>query len=321
MKAAITLIIFNRPETTRKVFEAIAQAKPKKLLIVADGPRPDRVGEAALCAAARAIVTAVDWDCEVLTNFAEANMGCRRRVVTGLDWVFDQVEDSIILEDDCLPHPDFFPFCETLLDRYRDDTRIFGIGGTHFSSDRRWSGDSYYFSRYNRIWGWATWRRAWQHYDVDMKNLPAFLGRPRDYVPTRAEAREWSILFRATESGEINTWDYQWQFAVLRNHGFTIAPNANLVTNIGFGPDATHTKNGKDRGAEIPVQGLGPLRHPTEIVCNRRADRHYFRTMVYRPYRRRAHDSLARQWRALRRGLSQLFQRPGSWRSAGSRLS
>jgi hypothetical protein len=309
MKAAITLIIFNRPDTTRRVFEALAKAKPKTLLVIADGPRPGRPGEVERCAAARAIVGTVDWDCEVLTNFSDINLGCRRRVATGLDWVFSQVEDSIILEDDCLPHPDFFSFCDTLLDRYREDARIMAIGGTHFSSDHQWGSDSYYFSHYSRIWGWATWRRAWSRYDVDMTALPGFLGRLHEYVPVRAEAREWGILFRATQEGQIDTWDYQWQFAILRHQGLTIVPNVNLVTNIGFGPDATHTKDSKDRGATIPVRALGPLQHPSEILCNEPADRHYFRVMVYRPYARRAHHYLARQWRTFRQWLAH-HQRP-----------
>ncbi|HWK45056.1 MAG TPA: hypothetical protein VNT30_10060 [Stellaceae bacterium] len=317
MKAAVTLIIFNRPDTTRLVFDAIAKAKPKKLLVIADGPRPDRPGEAERCAAARAIIGTVDWDCEILTNFSDINLGCRRRVASGLDWVFSQVEDSIILEDDCLPHPDFFSFCDALLDRYREDGRVMAIGGANLTADRHWGGGSYYFSRYCHIWGWASWRRAWRHYDVEMAALPDFLERQHEHFPAPAEAQYWSDLFRATRDGLIDTWDYQWQFTILRQQGLTIVPNANLVSNIGFGPDATHTKDTGGRGAVVPVHALGALRHPSEIAYNRLADQHFFRLVHHRSFARRARDKLVRRWRAFNRWRDRV-QLSGGGRSADS---
>jgi hypothetical protein len=297
MKTAVTLMIFNRPDTTLRVFEAIAQARPRKLLVIADGPRSDRPGEAERCAAARAVIDRVDWDCQVLTNFSDVNLGCRRRVASGLDWVFEQVEDSIVLEDDCLPHPDFFRFCDQLLDHYRVDARIMAIGGNNFFPDRSWSDGSYYFSRYCSIWGWATWRRAWSAYDIEMTSLPDFLQRPHDYLADPAEARHWEVLFRATRDGLIDTWDYQWQFAVLRQHGLTIVPNVNLVSNIGFGPDATHTKDRSDRGAVVPLRPLPPLRHPSIVARSKPADRLFYRTMHQRSFLRRARSKLGRCWK------------------------
>ena len=168
MLTPIVFLIFNRPDTTKRVFEAIRQAKPKKLLVVADGPRDDRQGEAEKCAAVRSIIDTVDWDCKVLTNYADVNLGCGLRVSSGLDWVFEQVEEAIILEDDCLPHPSFFPFCEEMLDLYRHDERIMHIAGTN--SLEEWKSDvqSYHFSYTGGIWGWATWQRAWKYYHFKM---------------------------------------------------------------------------------------------------------------------------------------------------------
>src|SRR5512139_3287315 len=165
LKTPVAFIIFNRPDTAERVFAEIAKARPPKLLVVADGPRANRSGEAEKCAATRAIIDRVDWDCEVLTNFSDTNLGCKNRVSSGIDWVFEQVPEAIILEDDCLPHPTFFRFCEELLERYRDDERIGMISGDNFQLGQKRTDASYYFSRYNHIWGWASWRRAWRHYD------------------------------------------------------------------------------------------------------------------------------------------------------------
>ncbi len=168
----VALVVFNRPDVTRLVVEAVRQAKPPILLVVADGPR--RPDEVARCDEVRAIVLdAVDWECDVRTNFADANLGCRRRVSSGLDWVFDEVPEAIVLEDDCLPVPSFFTYCDALLDRYRDDERVMHIGGMQLSPTGRCSA-SYRFSRFTHVWGWATWRRAWQHYDVAMGGWPEF---------------------------------------------------------------------------------------------------------------------------------------------------
>ena len=169
----VAFLIFNRPELTRKVFASIAQARPSKLLVVADGPREDVSDDEENCSEARATIDRIDWDCEVLTNYSSVNMGCRARISTGLEWVFKNVEEAIILEDDCIPHPTFFRFCKELLARYRDDQRVMMISGNNFQMGRKWTPCSYYFSRFFHCWGWATWRRAWKHYDIDMGLWPA----------------------------------------------------------------------------------------------------------------------------------------------------
>jgi len=274
LSVPVAFFIFNRPETTQRVFEVIRQAKPSKLLVAADGPRTSRPLEAEKCAVARAIVEQVDWDCEVLTNYSDINLGCKRRVSSGLDWVFNTVEEAIILEDDCLPHPTLFRFCEELLQKYRDDERIMAISGDNFQFGRRRTEYSYYFSRYNHCWGWASWRRAWQHYDVDMKLWPKIRDSNllRDLLPKRHAVNYWRTIFQNVYDGQIDTWDYQWTFACWIHSGLSILPSVNLVSNIGFYSDATHTA-GKSRFANMPVEALRfPLQHPSFLICDLKAD-------------------------------------------------
>lgn len=270
----VAFFTFNRPHLTQIVFNAIRQAKPTMLLVVADGSRSDRIGEAELCAKTRAIIKQVDWHCEVLTNFSEINLGCRRRISSGLDWVFDTVEEAIILEDDCLPNATFFPFCEALLERYRHDSRIMVISGDNFQFGRRRTEDSYYFSRYNHCWGWASWRRAWRYYDVEM-SLWSVVKQGKwlqDMLEDDRAAQYWTELFEAVSSNRIDTWDYQWTFACWVQHGLTILPNINLVSNIGFGEDATHTKEVSKLG-NLPTAAIQfPLRHPAFVIRDNQAD-------------------------------------------------
>lgn len=263
----VALLIFNRPQLTARVLDILRQVRPTKLLVVADGPRSDRPGEAALCQQTRDMIEQVDWPCEILRHYADQNLGCRRRVASGLDWVFSQVEQAIILEDDCLPDPSFFQFCEAILDRYRDDDRVMAISGDNFQGDRPVTEDSYYFSRYPHIWGWATWRRAWQHYDLAMADWPALRDRGWLFKLLRdqASAQYWSNIFQGSYEG-FDTWDYAWVFACWRRGGLTILPARNLVSNAGFGEQATHTK-GDSPLANLPAETLAfPLRHPSQVV-------------------------------------------------------
>ncbi|NDJ24622.1 glycosyltransferase family 2 protein [Nostoc sp. B(2019)] len=275
MRTPVVLIIFKRPNTTEKVFAAIRQAKPPKLFVIADGPRADRPGEAENCEATRAIIEQVDWNCEVLTNFSDVNLGCRLRVSSGLDWVFSQVEEAIILEDDCLPHPTFFPFCDELLDKYRDDNRIMVVAGNNFQYGRVRNQDSYYFSRYNHCWGWATWRRAWQHYDHEMKLWPKIRDEDwlRDILLELSAVKFWQNIFQYTYEKKINSWAYAWTFSCWIQNGLSILPNVNLVSNIGYSLDATHTVNNYNNFANMPVVPIDfPLQHPLFIIRNSQAD-------------------------------------------------
>lgn len=268
----VAFIIFNRPELTQRVFDVIAQAKPKKLLIVADGPRFTE--EVEKCCQARAIIDKVNWDCEVLTNFAETNMGCKCRVSSGLDWVFSQVEEAIILEDDCLPHPSFFPYCVELLDKYRDCDRIVAVTGCNFQDGRNQTPHSYFFSKFLHVWGWASWRRAWKHYDVEMRQWVNLRDTPwlSQFLPNNNSEQYWTDVFDRVSAGAIDTWDYQWLFSCWVLNGLVIQPSVNLISNIGFGEGATHTQAGSIYSC-LPVLPMNmPLVHPSTIERNDAAD-------------------------------------------------
>ncbi|MEY3402772.1 MAG: hypothetical protein RLZZ86_2388 [Cyanobacteriota bacterium] len=285
MKTPVALFIFNRPDTTKRVFEAIRQAKPPKLLVIADGPRADRPGEAEKCAAARAIIEGVDWECEVLTNYSDVNLGCGKRVSTGIDWVFDQVEESIILEDDCLPNPSFFKFCELMLEQYRHDQRIMSISGTNYLGTWKSSIQSYYFSYYGGIWGWASWARAWKYFDYEMKlwKESEVHSLMRDILGTEKEYRNRKKVFSETFEGKKNTWDYQWHFARLVQSGLSIVPTVNLISNLGFSEDSTNTINKYSEVSNLKTQNMKfPLIHPQYMMRDVAADKLYFEKM-YNP--------------------------------------
>jgi len=290
----VALLIFNRPDTTARVFGAIRNARPPILLVVADGPRAGNPDDARMCAAARALIENIDWPCRVLKNFSDVNLGCRQRVSSGLDWVFSMVEEAIILEDDCLPHPTFFHYCDELLARYRDDTRIMHISGNNFRINRSHNPYSYYFSRYNHIWGWASWRRAWKFYDVTMKLWPEIRNDKRlfDVFSDRASTRFWSSMFDRAYRGEINTWDFQWTFACWVQSGSSILPAKTLVSNIGFDSGATHTKSSSGRLATLDLEEMPfPLAHPQYVIRDAQADlsmeRDVYRSGLWRRLRSR----------------------------------
>jgi hypothetical protein len=275
LNTPVVFLIFNRPHTTARVFEAIRAAQPRRLLIVADGARDGREGEADLVAQTRAIVERIDWNCDVQRLYADANLGCKRRVSSGLDWAFAQCEEAIVLEDDCLPHPAFFRFCEELLVRYRDDERIMGIGGTNYQYGQPRGDDSYYFSRFTHIWGWASWRRSWQLVDVELKLWDEIRAGNwlSYYLYDDRLAAHWGKMFDAVRNGTLDTWDCQWAFASWIHSKLGIVPNVNLISNIGFGADATHTRS-RDGMANLPTRAMQfPLQHPQHVIRNTLADR------------------------------------------------
>jgi hypothetical protein len=275
--APVAFFVFNRPQVTAKVFERIRAAKPKRLLVVADGPRDTRPDDAALCRATREIVSSPDWPCELLINFAPQNLGCRSRMWSGLDWVFQNCPEAIILEDDCLPCLSFFRFCSEMLAYYRDDARVMHVSGDNFQNGRRRGSASYFFSRYPLSWGWASWRRAWSYYDVKVSSWPQAYrqGWLETVLDNRREIRQWEGVFDALYRGQIDTWDYQWVFACWRQGGLSIQPNENLVSNIGVGVDATHFKEGHST-IGIPTRELEECIHPAAVVRDVEADRFTF---------------------------------------------
>jgi hypothetical protein len=271
MTAPVLFLVFNRPDTTGRVFQVIREARPCRLFVAADGPRPGRDDEADRCAEVSRIATAVDWPCEVKTLFREHNLGCKRAVSSAIDWFFTQVDEGIVIEDDCLPDPSFFRYCTELLERWRDDERVMGISGDNFIGAQWQPPGSYYFSRFPHIWGWASWRRAWVHYDVAMRDWPLHrdMGLMKKIFPaSRLQQRRWASMFDRLERGDIDTWDYQWSFACWKRGGLTCIPAVNLVTNIGFGPQATHTHNAEASLARLPRGRLEfPLSDPPLVAA------------------------------------------------------
>jgi len=280
----VALLIFNRRETAERVFAEIARAKPPKLLVVGDGPRANRQGEAEQVAATRAIIKRVNWDCDVMMNFSEVNMGCRERLSSGLDWVFQNVEEAIILEDDCLPDPTFFRFCQEMLAHYRHDQRIGMVACTNTQFGHGCSDYSYYFSKYPLIWGWASWRDRWKgSYDVRMAKWPRIrdAGLLGDMIGNPLEADNyWQFVLERAYRGEIDTWDYQWFFANWLEGRMSVVPTVNLISNIGYKENATHTVNSKSHLANIPRNQICfPLKHPLGVFKNIQADQ--FTDLVY----------------------------------------
>jgi hypothetical protein len=278
LRTPVALVAFNRPDTTRIVMAEIRKAQPAKLLLIADGPRPDHPEDYEQCAATRAVMEEVDWDCEVLRNYSELNLGCGLRPASGFDWVFQNVTEAILLEDDCVPDSTFFRFCDELLERYRDDERVMMISGDNFQAGHRRTPYSYYFSRYTHTWGWATWRRAWRYFDLEFKSWPQLretgwlnevLGEPR-------AAAYWRDAFdNLTNTADV--WDYQWAFACWTRNGLAVLPEVNLVTNIGWGNGATHTSDPRNLAANLPRFPMAfPLVHPPQVVAHAEADRYTF---------------------------------------------
>jgi hypothetical protein len=276
-RSPVLFIVFNRPDTTRRVFEAIKAARPSRLYVAADGPR-DRPGDLEKCAVVRRIATAVDWACDLKVLLSERNLGCKVAESRAMDWFFTNEPEGIILEDDVVPVPAFWRYCDELLERYREDPRVFAISGNNLIAKRFRPEHSYFFSRYPHGWGWAGWRRAWTHYDVAMGDWPRWRdeeGLARIAERDRRFEDFWRSIFDATHRGEVDTWDYQWFFTCWRAGGLTAIPGSNLTDNIGFGPDATHTAGRTPECVrECPPTTLAfPLRHPDSVERATRADR------------------------------------------------
>jgi hypothetical protein len=275
VKHPVVFVIFNRPDLTRTVFAEIARAAPPQLFVIGDGPRNDRPDDAALVQECREIVRAVTWPCTVRTNFSHRNLGCGLRISTGLDWVFSQVESAIVLEDECVPAPEFFRFCDETLDLFRDDTRIGVICGFNFLAHRIATPWSYYFSQYHHFWGWATWRRVWRLYDYQMSSFPFALanGLLADRFDRPEVSDAFSEWFKHTFQRRIDTWDYQFLYSMIMNSMLSVMPARNLVTNVGYGrADATHTTFEREL-ASLPSGGLDfPLQPPPFVASSKRVE-------------------------------------------------
>ncbi|MEI7595854.1 MAG: nucleotide-diphospho-sugar transferase [Bacteroidota bacterium] len=235
----ILFLIFNRPDVTTQVFAKIREVKPKYLYIAADGPRKERDNEIALCEETRKLVlNTIDWDCEVKTLFRENNLGCGLAVSGAITWFFENVEEGIVLEDDCLPDLSFFRYSEEMLSKYRYDEKVMHIGGNFYKYPFKIT-SSFFKTRYVNVWGWATWRRAWNNYSLILDEKYDSL-----FVENNIINQYWRNIIKELRDNRIDTWDYQWFFSVKLNGGCSISPNVNLIKNIGFARiDATHTSN------------------------------------------------------------------------------
>ena len=271
----ILFITFNRPDITARVFEAVRTAQPKQLFITCDGPRDGNNDDIEKVTKVKKIITKIDWPCETMTLFREKNLGCEKAVSSAIDWFFKHVEQGIILEDDCLPSPSFFSYCEELLKYYDNDERIMHISGDNFQRGKRRSADSYYFSVYPHVWGWATWRRAWKKFDFSMSSWPDFhKTRQLDKIFSKKSAvNYWKNILQMTYNNQMNSWAFRWAFSCWNNNGLSIIPNTNLISNIGFDKEGTHTRSQNNILADLPRADIKiPLTHPTAIEANRAAD-------------------------------------------------
>lgn len=280
----VLFMVFNRPDTTAKVFAKIRQARPPRLYVAADGPRPGRDGEAERCKSVREITEEVDWPCEIHRLYRDENLGCKKAISSAISWFFEHEEEGIILEDDCIPDLSFFPYCQAMLERYRDEERVMMVGGSDLSLRNKESGSSYYFTSYFPIWGWATWRRAWKLYDITMSAWPDFKRRRgvRKAVKNRAMARSLEDCFDRTYHGDIDTWDFQWVLTGLLNGGLSVCPDRNLISNIGY--EGAHMTSGKAIGMlmNLPRQrfNVDAIVHPDKIEMDRLATRAIHRAVL-----------------------------------------
>jgi len=273
-KSPVLFLLFNRPDTTLRVFNEIKAAKPSRLYIAADGPRMDRPGEALLCKEAVAIVSQIDWECKVERLIRTDNLGCKQAVSSAIDWFFENEEEGIILEDDCLPAKSFFYYCDILLEKYRYDTRIRHIAGCNLQRGKTWGDASTYFANQTHVWGWATWRRVWAEYDKDLKKYDEHEVAEKlgNIFTDPFLVEEWTRIFREVKSGKIDTWDYQLAFINYFNNSLSVNPNVNLISNIGFGDDATHTLSLDSPYANNPLQEISEISYPKYMLPEKKAD-------------------------------------------------
>ena len=279
LSTPILLLAFNRPLLTKKVFSKIREVKPKKLYIAIDGPRNNHKSDIENIKKVKDVCNNIDWDCKVFYLNRDFNLGCKISVSGAIDWFFEQETKGIILEDDCLPNIDFFSYCEELLEVYENNDKIQMITGDNFQDGIVRGNGSYYFSKLTHVWGWATWKRAWDNYDVKMSFWPEFKhsNEFNKIFEIEIAANYFRSIFDSVYNGKIDTWDYQWNACVWYNNGLSVTPNKNLVTNIGFGPDATHTTdiNEKKKGSRSSHSIL-PLKHLDSIIRDTKADEYVF---------------------------------------------
>lgn len=276
----IVLIVFNRPDYAKRLIDVLRYIKPDKIYVVADGPRPEYLEDIARCEATRLAINGIDWAADVKTRFLDKNAGCGRAPADGISWAFKDVESAIILEDDCLPSLSFFYFCEEMLDRYRHNKEIMMVSGNNNLLDRVSVSDSYWFSVNTQTHGWATWRRAWSLYDFCISDWPQLRenGFPSKIIKNSRYLNKWRKTFdQVYESANsmlpYDCWDFQWTYTCWKHQALNIIPSLNLVSNIGYGENATHRTPLDHPLSNLPARDmLFPLNHPTAMIQNVNAD-------------------------------------------------
>ena len=279
----ILFIIFNRIDTAQITFNEIRKQKPKQLFIAADGARLNVPGEKEKIQEVRNITKQIDWECDLKLLYSDKNQGCAKGPKNAITWFFDHVEQGIILEDDCVPHSDFFLYCDEMLIKYRDENRVMVISGNNFQDGKKYGSNSYYFSSHSNTWGWASWRRAWKDYDfyLDQYSLSDFKTSLNNYHKTWYEKQMWIDKFLCMKKRGYAAWDYQFSFHIWKNNGLCINPNVNLVSNIGFGEDATHTS--EKSSLNIKTAPIYPIVHPKKIeAINKIADYYYYKKYLHK---------------------------------------
>ena len=277
LQTAVLFIAFNREDTSRQVLDSIREAKPPRIYVAIDGPREHVEGEGdRVRKTTDLIINGIDWDCEVFKLVRDHNLGCKYAVSEAITWFFEHEEQGIILEDDCVPSLSFFWYCEAMLNKYKDDLRVWHVSGDNFQDKNFTCDGSYYFSKFVHVWGWATWRNRWAAYDVTMDSFEAFT--KQNIINSLSESnslrKHWLNVFQLAENGSLDTWDVQWTYAVKINNGLSITPERNLVSNIGFGADATHTKSEGSNFSGLPRYNISwPLRTPVFMTDNTVADK------------------------------------------------
>lgn len=295
VKSAVAIVVFNRPKFTQIVFDEIRKVKPKRLYIIQDGPRNGNSEDVKKTKQVQEIFKSIDWECEVKKNISNINLGCSKRPHSGFSWVFEQEESAIILEDDCVPSIDFFEFCDCVLEKYKDDKRVMMISGTNIMEEWKQGDYSYHFSTLGGIHGWASWRRAWNEFDVEISKWsePIVKKMVKNHMSSRLYATRSkvydSLMFNSHKS---TAWDFQWGFARMINSGLSIVPYKNLITNIGYGEDSTHTKSKKSKEANLRLGNIDfPLIHPPYVLADKEYDRNFIKVLSRPRYREMISDT------------------------------
>lgn len=277
MKKPILLIAFNRPEKTKIVFQEIKKYKPEEFYFAVDGPRDLSTDDIQKCEDVKKIADMIDWDCEIHTLFQKENLGVDPGMETAISWFFDNVEDGIILEDDCLPQQSFFKFSEILLDKYKNDPKVFMICGTNFQDGENRGTGSYYFSNYP-TWGYAMWKRSWKNFDSKLNSFPVFKKNKEIHLVLQdvKQIRFWMKFFEKIYNKKFNFTDSRITYSMWKNKSVCIIPNKNLIKNIGFDADSTHAEKKDGDRLSINTESLINIKHPEKISIDRDADDYFF---------------------------------------------